>query len=178
MSKNVLIVSSTPRKGGNSSILCDRFAEGAREAGHTVEKVELREKTVRPCTGCYACRGKGKCAQKDDMEPILNAMIAADTIVMATPVYFYSMCSQMKAVIDRTVPRYTEITGKEFYFIATAADSNRKAIERTIEGFRGFMDCLDDATERGTVLGVGAWEAGSVRKTRALEEAYKMGKAI
>jgi multimeric flavodoxin WrbA len=177
MSKNVLILSSTPRKNGNSSILCDRFAEGAREAGHTVEKVNLREKTIHPCTGCYACARTGKCAQKDDMAAILASMEAADTIVMATPVYFYTMSAQMKTVIDRTVARYTAIRNKEFYFIVAAADGNKAAMERTIEGFRGFTSCLNGAREKGTVLGVGAWEIGAIRKTKAMDEAFKMGRS-
>jgi multimeric flavodoxin WrbA len=178
MSKKVLILSSTPRKNGNSSILSDQFAEGAREAGHSVEKVDLREHTIHPCTGCGACARTHTCAQKDDMEPLLTSMVQADTIVLATPVYFYTMCAQMKAAIDRTVPRYTEISNKEFYFIVAAADGNRKAMERTLEGFRGFTSCLNGAREKGVVLGVGAWEAGAIRKTRAMDEAFKMGKAV
>jgi multimeric flavodoxin WrbA len=178
MSKKILILSSTPRKNGNSRILSQRFAEGAREAGHQVEMVELREKDLHPCNGCGACARTKACAQKDDMAPILDAMVTADTIVMATPVYFYTMCAQMKMAIDRTVPRYTEITGKEFYFLVTAADGNKKAMERTLEGFRGFTSCLEDPKERGVVLGVGAWEAGTIRKTRAMDEAYAMGQAV
>jgi len=145
MTKKILILSSTPRKNGNSGILCERFAEGALEAGHSVEKVVLREKTIHPCTGCYACARNGKCAQNDDMAAILDSMVSADAIVMATPVYFYTMCAQMKAVIDRTVARYTEVQGKEFYFIVTAADGSKPAMERTIEGFRGFTSCLTRA---------------------------------
>ncbi len=178
MSKRVLILSSSPRKKGNSNALCDRFIEGAIEASHSVEKVVLAEKTINYCTGCYACRTHGKCAQKDDMAQILDSMSAADVIVMATPVYFYTMCAQMKAVIDRTVARYTEIANKEFYFIVTAADSNKAALERTIEGFRGFTACLRGAKEKGIVYGGGAWEIGAVQKTHAMKQAYEMGKAI
>jgi len=178
MSKNVLILSSTPRKNGNSSILCDRFAEGAGAAGHHVERVDLREKTIHPCSGCGACARTGECMQKDDMTALLDSMVTADTIVMATPVYFYTMCAQMKAAIDRTVPRYTEIRNKEFYFIVTAADGNRKAMERTLEGFRGFTSCLNGAKEKGVVLGVGAWEISAIRGTKAMDEAFKMGRSV
>ena len=178
MSKRVLILSSSPRKRGNSNALCDRFMEGAVEASHQVEKVVLAEKKINYCTGCYACRGNGKCAQKDDMAQILDSMAAADVIVMATPVYFYTMCAQMKTVIDRTVARYTKITNKEFYFIVTAADSNKAALERTIEGFRGFTSCLPGAKEKGVVYGGGAWEIGDILTSRAMKQAYEMGKAL
>jgi multimeric flavodoxin WrbA len=178
MSKNVLILSSSPRKKGNSNTLCDRFMEGAAEAHHQVEKVVLEEKKINYCTACYACQKIGRCAQKDDMAGILDSMVAADVIVLATPVYFYSMCAQMKTVIDRTVAKYTEIANKEFYFIVTAADSNKAALERTIEGFRGFTSCLDGAREKGIVYGAGAWEIGDILKSRAMQQAYEMGKAV
>ena len=72
------------------------------------------------------------------MAEILDKMVAADVIVLATPVYFYTMDGQMKTLIDRTVPRYTEMTDKEFYYIMTAADTERANLEKTVEGLRGF----------------------------------------
>lgn len=99
-------------------------------------------------------------------------------IVMATPVYFYTMCAQMKALIDRTCSRYTELRNKEFYFIATAADDEKDAMKRTIEGFRGFTHCLDGAKEKGIVYGLGAWKIGEIKKTTAPNEAYRRGKQI
>ena len=174
----MLILSSSPRTHGNSNALCDRFMEGAIEANHQVEKVVLAEKKINYCTGCYACRDNGRCAQKDDMAHILDSMIAADVIVLATPVYFYTMCAQMKTVIDRAVARYTEITNKHFYFIVTAADSNKAALERTIEGYRGFTSCLRGAKEKGIVYGAGAWEIGDILASPTMKQAYGMGKAL
>jgi len=178
MSKKVLILSSSPRKKGNSNALCDELMRGAAEAGNDVEKVALAEKKINYCTGCYACRGNGKCAQKDDMAPILDSMVAADVIVLATPVYFYTMCAQMKTAIDRTVARYTKITNKDFYFIVAAADTSKPAMERTIEGFRAFLSCLPRAREKGIVYGTGAWEIGDIQKSKAMKLAYEMGKAV
>ena len=87
--KNVLILSSSPRRGGNSDTLCDEFMQGAIESGHRVEKVFLRDKTIHPCTGCGVCsQYKKPCPQKDDAAEIIGKMLAADVIVMATPVYF------------------------------------------------------------------------------------------
>ena len=175
MSKDVLILASSPRTKGNSEILCEEFARGAREAGHKVELIPLRKKEVKPCVACEACRKNGVCSQKDDMAEILGAMYKAQVIVMATPVYFYTMCAQMKAVIDRTVARYTALSGKEFYFIVTAADDNKAALERTVEGFRGFTDCLSSAKEKGVIYGGGAWQRGDIKSTKAMVEAYTMG---
>ena len=97
----VLIISSSPRKGGNSDVLCDQFAKGAVEAGHEVEKVNLREKRLSPCRACYACMENHVCAIQDDMAEIFPKLVAADVIVLASPVYFYSVCSQMKMLLDR-----------------------------------------------------------------------------
>lgn len=173
-----MILSSSPRKNGNSNALCDRFMEGAIEANHQVEKVVLADKTIHYCTGCHACRKNGICEQKDDMAGVLDSMEAADVIVLATPVYFYTMCAQMKTVIDRTVARYTKIAKKEFYFIVTAADGNKAALERTIEGFCGFTACLPGAKEKGIVYGAGAWEIGDILKSRAMQQAYEMGQKV
>lgn len=177
--KNVLIISASPRKGGNSDTLCDRFAEGAEESGHKVEKVFVASKNIGYCRGCGVCNSTHKCVQKDDMAELLDKMVQADVIVLATPVYFYSMDGQMKTFIDRTVPRYTEIRNKDFYFIMTAADSQKANLERTVEAFRGFTeDCLDYAREAGIIYGIGAWNVGEIKSTPAYEEAYEMGMSI
>ena len=138
MKKKVLILSSSPRRNGNSDLLCDRFLEGAKASGHDVEKIFLKDKNINYCTGCGSCSMGKSCPQKDDMPEILEKMIAADVIVMATPVYFYTMCGQMKTLIDRTCARYQEIKDKDFYFIVAAAIDSKPAMERTINEFRGF----------------------------------------
>lgn len=177
MTKQILILSGSFRKQGNSDLLCDEFMRGAVEAGHTVEKIFINDKRIDYCRGCGVCNTTHKCIQKDDMEAILDKMVNADVIVMATPVYFYTMNGQMKTLIDRTVPRYTEISHKDFYFIVAAADDNRANMEKTIEGFRGFTeDCLDDAREKGIIYGTGAWNLGDIKGQPAMNEAYEMGK--
>lgn len=177
--KKVLIISGSPRKNGNSDILCDRFAQGASENGHSVEKIFIATKKINYCSGCGVCNTTHKCVQNDDMHEILDKMVNADVIVLSTPVYFYSMDGQMKTFIDRTVPRYTEISNKDFYFIMTAADNNNSSLQRTIEGFRGFTeDCLNGAKEAGIIYGTGAWQVGEIKNTPAYNEAYEMGKNI
>lgn len=175
---NVLILSSSPRRGGNSDLLCDQFAAGASAAGHTVEKIFLKDRKINYCTGCGVCNDKKPCPQRDDMTGILGRMISAEVIVMATPVYFYTMCGQMKTLIDRCCARYTEIVGKKFYFIVTAADKSVPAMERTVEEFRGFLDCLDGAQECGVIYGVGAWQVGDIRPLPAMQEALDAGRNL
>lgn len=175
--KKILIISSSPRKGGNSDLLCDQFLKGAQEAGHQVEKVNLQGKKINFCLGCGVCNMSHVCVQKDDMRPLLDKMVEADVIVLATPIYFYAMNGQLKTFIDRSVPRYTEITNKEFYFILTAADTDAQNLQGAVETLRGFTrDCLEGAQEKGVIYGVGAWQRGEIKNTPAFEEAYQMGK--
>jgi multimeric flavodoxin WrbA len=179
MSKKVLVLSSSPRNGGNSDMLCDQFMMGNREAEHETEKIFLRHKEINYCTGCGNCfNGEKQCPQKDDMIEVLEKIISADVVVMATPVYFYTMCAQMKTLIDRTCARYTEIVNKEFYFIVTAADNNKRAMDRTLEEFRGFTSCLSGAKEKGIIYGTGAWNIGDIKGSQAMKQAYEMGRKV
>lgn len=179
MIKKVLVISASPRREGNSDMLCDEFIRGAREAGNEVDKVFLQDKKVGYCTGCGVCNSTHICVQQDDMTEILQKMIKADVLTLATPVYFYSMDAQMKTLIDRTVPRYNEISNKDFYFIVTAADTDQSMLELAVEGFRGFTrDCLANAQEKGVIYGSGAWQKGEIKSSPAMRQAYEMGKQV
>jgi multimeric flavodoxin WrbA len=178
MSKKILVISASPRKGGNSDTLCDEFIRGARDAGSDAEKVFLRDKKINYCMGCEACTSNGgKCVQKDDAPEIIDKMAASDVIVFATPVYFYSMAAQMKALIDRSVGRYTEISNKGVYFIITAADSSKENMQPTISALRGYTEmCLDGTSEKNIIYGTGVWKKGEINNKPAMKEAYEAGK--
>ena len=178
MKKKVLILSGSPRKGGNSDILCDQFARGAAQAGHEVEKIRVAEKNIGYCRACYACKESGVRVIRDDMAGILQKMIDADVIVLASPVYFYSIDAQLKTVIDRSVARWTEVKDKEFYYIVTAADEANASAETTIACFRGYADCVEGAREKGVIYGMGAYEKGEIKGSPAMSEAYEMGKKV
>ena len=153
--------------------------KGAQESGNQVEKVFIRSKKIAPCNACYFCKQSGgQCAIKDDMAEILDKIQAVDVIVMASPVYFYSIDSQMKAVIDRSVARWTNIRNKEFYYIMTAAEDSSDVMDCTLECFRGFARCLDGAREMGVIWGKGVYEAGAIKEMPVMQEAYEMGKQI
>ena len=178
MNKKVLIISASPRKGGNSDTLCDEFAKGAKESGNSVEKINLVDKNIGFCKACYACTKLGKCFQKDDVNEILEKMMDTDVLVLASPVYFYTMNAQMKTLIDRTVPLYEKMKNKDIYLIATAAETGEEILERTIDGFRGFMDCYDGFVEKGVIRAAGVYQVGEVQSTKYMQQAYDMGKNV
>lgn len=174
----VLAISSSPRLHGNSDFLCDQFLKGAAEAGNAVEKIRLAEKNIAPCAACNGCQSGGGCVKKDDMSEILEKVIWADIIVLATPVYFYSMSAQMKIFIDRCFARFQELKGKNFYFIVTAAAPQHEAVEETLAGLRGFLRCLSEAQERSIIYGTGVWDKGDILRHPAHEKAFELGKSL
>ena len=89
-----------------------------------------------------------------------------------------SMDAQMKTVIDRTYAKYPGLGTKDVYFIVTAADTNKNALERTVEEFRGFTSCYSGFTEKGIIYGTGAWKIGDIKGSTAMDEAYAMGKGV
>ncbi len=177
--KNILILSGSPRKGGNSDILCDEFMRGAMYAGANVEKIRVADKKISPCTGCYYCRESGgKCAYNDDMGDILDKIIAADVLVLSSPVYFYSICAQLKAVIDRCVAKWTQIANKELYYIMTAAEDDVDTMDGTLACFRGFAMCIDGYEEKGVLYGKGVSDKGEVTaRPELMQIAYEMGES-
>lgn len=175
----VLVLSASPRKGGNSDLLCDQFILGARDAGNQAEKIFLQDKNIHFCLGCMDCQSNGGvCAQKDDMAEILEKMVRADVLVMATPIYFYNMDAQLKTLIDRICPQYTRISKKKAYLIATSDDSRKEAMDVAVAGFRAFLSCLDNVEEAGVIYGTGVRDVGDVKGKPAMAIAYKMGKAV
>ena len=112
------------------------------------------------------------------MAEVLQKMIDADVLVLASPVYFYSIDAQLKAVIDRTVARWLEVKDKEFYYIVTMADEAHSSADTTLACFRGYADCVEGAVEKGVIIGSGVYEPGKVKNTLAMKQAYEMGKNV
>lgn len=176
MSKTVLILSTSPRKGGNSDTLAEEFAHGAREAGHQVEKIELYNKAIGFCRGCLACQKTRRCVIHDDADMIAQKMLTADVLVFATPIYFYEMCGQMKTLLDRSNPLYpADYAFREVYLLAAAADGELSAMDGAVKGLEGWLACFEKAKLAGTVFGSGADAVGTIQGNPALREAYEMG---
>lgn len=174
MGKKILLIEGSPRKGGNSDILCDALIKGAKEAGHHAEKLYLQKYDLGYCKACYACKMTGRCVQKDGMDEIIEKLKAADVIVLSTPVYFYSMSGQMKTFIDRTLPAWRDIRDKEVVFIATAADGN-EMLERTMDALSGWTDCLTGAKVVAKIYGGGVYMKGEIKGSEAEAQAYNTG---
>lgn len=169
--KRVLILSTSPRKNGNSDTLAEEFARGAREAGHEVEKISLSGKEIRFCQGCLACQKTGRCVIHDDADAIVQEkMVRAQVLVFATPIYYYEMCGQMKTMLDRSNPLYSsDYAFRKVYLLATAAEDGDEVWQRAASGLEGWVECFPKARMAGVVFGGGATEVGAIRGQRCHE---------
>lgn len=176
MTKNVLVISTTFRTGGNSDTLADEFIKGAESQGHYVEKISLREKQIGFCKGCLSCQKTGKCVIKDDAAAIVEKMRQSDVIVFATPIYYYEMSGQLKTLLDRANPLYpSDYKFRDIYFLASAADTDSHAFDYAAGGIRGWISCFPKAVLKETVFGAGVTDAGDIKGTPAAGQAYKAG---
>lgn len=179
MAKSVFIVSSTPRKGGNSDILAEAFAKGALDAGHRVEKANVKDMDLRFCTGCLACQRENAagCVLKDGMNGLYGRVSSSDVLVFATPIYYYEMSGQLKTFLDRLNPLFPKKNAfKKVYLLATAADTEESAADGAVKGVQGWIDCFDGVEFAGVVKGLGMEAAGEAAGSSAYEEAYRLGR--
>lgn len=125
MAKKVLIIESSMRKNGNSTALAAEFARGAGESGNNVKVVKLAEKEIKFCRGCLACIRSNKCILQDDMAAMLPLLQEADAVAFASPVYYYSICGQLKTFLDRSNPLFTaEYQFRDIYILLAAAETS------------------------------------------------------
>lgn len=179
MQKKVLILSSSPRKGGNSEKLAAAFAKGAQAAGHAVETIRLREKEYGFCRGCLACLKLGKCVIQDDAVEIAAKAHDADVLVFATPVYYYCVSGQLKTMLDRLNPLFdTDYAFTKAYLLATAAEDEAETVRGTEMAMQGWVDCFDRCTMAGTVFAGGVDAVGDIDGHPALARAEQMGAEV
>ena len=176
MKKKVLIISSSLRPDSNSHALCEEVAKGVEAAGGEAQVVRLLGKKIGFCTGCYACQKLHHCVQKDDANEICRAMCEADAVVFGTPVYYFTISAQLKAILDRSVQFWPEPKGKPYYVVATMAEN--ASFDNVLAAVQGYMDCFDGARIAGTVLATGVYEPGAVKSTPFMQEAFALGKKI
>ncbi len=177
--KKVFIVSSSPRKGGNSDFLADRFIEGAKSAGNEVLKVRTDETGLKFCTGCMYCQTSGKCVLYDGMNEIYSAVRDSDVLVFVTPVYYYSVSGQLKTFLDRLNPLFSQDNRfKDVYLIATAADTDKRAVDGAVKAVEGWVECFDGVRLKKVLRGTGLEAKGDAKNSAYGDEAFEMGKNI
>ena len=176
---NILILSGSPRKGGNTDLLMEAFVKGAALIHH-VEVVSVRDYKVNPCMGCNACfrNEQHTCAQKDDMPIIYDKMAHAEMLVIASPVYFYGLSAQLKAVIDRFHnPIRDTFKIKKTAILLVGAATLPELFDSILTQYQLCLNFfkLEDA---GRVLVCGVKDKGDIKNTDALNEAFELGQQL
>lgn len=175
----IMALQGSPNIDGSTAILVEEFARGAREAGHAVERVDVARLDVRPCTGCVACGYEGPCVQRDGMGAVRSSLLAADMVVLATPLYYYGMSAQLKTVVDRFCSFNASLTARHLKsaLLAVAWNADDWTFEALAAHYRTLVRYLqmDDC---GMVLGRGCGTPAMTRRSEAVKEAYGLGRGL
>ncbi len=177
--KNVIVISTSLRQGSNSDMLADKFVEGAKAAGHDVEKISLTGKNIQFCKGCLACQQLGRCVINDDVNDIMARVLKADVVAWATPIYYYEMSGQMKTLIDRMNAMYPlDYQFRDIYLLTTAAEGEDHVPQRAEQGLMGWIDCYPKSRLAGHLFAGGVGAPREINGNDKLQAAYDMGHSI
>lgn len=180
----VLALSASPRKHGNSDILCDCVISGAKAAGARVEKYFLNDMQIKPCIACGACQKsrKGVCVFKDDMAPLYPLLKKCDALILASPIYFFTVSAQMKLFLDKLYPLAND-EGLTLGATRAVACFTYGASDVLLSGCDNAARTLSDIFTYANVpihfVHASAWQKGDVRKRRkVLAHARQAGKEL
>ena len=190
--KNILVVMGGGRPKGNTAQLVGAFVKGAEEAGHLVEKVSLLKTEVKGCLGCNACRYGKPCVQKDGFNELVPKIKGADLVVFASPLYFWTISSKLKAFIERfyciaeedadpPYGRYERYPVKDSALLMTSADEFFWTFEQAVSYYQFAVVNYIGFHDRGMVLAGGWGDTNGkpqIDKTGHLREAYEFGKNL
>lgn len=178
MKKNILVLTGSFRKGGNSDLMADAFIEGAAESGHEVIKYETADKHIDGCRACDTCFSKGTaCSFQDDFNELAPLLEKADLIVFATPLYWYTFPTKMKAAIDKL---YSFIVGKrplkikECMLLVCGEDKDEERFDGIVKSYEFIAD-YEGWKDIGELIIPGVSNKGDIKNTNALERARKLG---
>ena len=177
--KKIVVISTSLRRGSNSDMLADQFVEGAKAAGHEVEKISLVGKEIQFCKGCFGCQKLGRCVIDDDVNNIMAKVLQADVICWATPIYYYEMSGQMKTLIDRMNAMYEQdYQFRDVYLLTTAAEDETETPKRAEIGLTGWIDCYPKSHLAAHLFCGGVNNAREIEGNPKLQEAFELGEKI
>lgn len=175
----IVILEGSPNKNGSSNLLAEQFICGAKEAGHSIQVIDIAHANIHPCTGCIHCGYEGPCSQKDDMDGIRQKILDADMIVFVTPLYYYGMSAQLKILIDRFCAFNSSIQRKRMKSVLLAVAWNNDnwtfdALEAHYHTLVRYLNLKD----QGMVLGKGCGTPSMTKNSGYPEKACALGKKI
>lgn len=179
MARNIAVVIGSPRKGGNTWTLAESFIKGAEEAGHTVHVIDVGRAHIAGCLGCEYCFSHaGICVQKDDMTAHYGTLRQCDTIVYATPVYYFSFSAQIKAFMDRMYCGLADPFGLTACCLLTVFEDSDPSIAQPLIDTYRISANYTHMHDEGIVFVPGVYQKGDIEGNPALEEAYELGRGL
>lgn len=176
---NILILVGSARPKGTSILLAEEFKRGAEEMGADVEIFHAGTANIHGCIGCGHCEhGKNPCVFQDDMEMVYPKFLAADIIVMATPIYNWGITSQLKAVFDRWQPIVFEVLGKKEAVLMTTQAGEDDWITEPVNVWYQTLLRFMKWPSAGRLAAVGVMDRADIEKTDYPAQAYELGKAV
>ena len=175
----ILVLEGSPNKKGSTHLLADCFRQGAQEAGHTVQMLDIAHAKIHPCTGCIHCGYQGPCVQKDDMETIRGEILGADMLVFATPLYYYGMSAQLKTLVDRFCAFNSSLQSKRMKsaLLTVAWNSEDWTFDALVSHYKTLVRYLH-FQDLGMVLGYGCGTPAMTSHSFFPQEAYQLGKRL
>ena len=175
----ILVLEGSPNKKGSTHLLADCFRQGAQEAGHTVQMLDIAHANIHPCTGCIHCGYQGPCVQKDDMETIRGAILDTDMLVFTTPLYYYGMSAQLKTLVDRFCAFNSSLQSKRMKsaLLTVAWNSEDWTFDALVSHYKTLVRYLH-FQDMGMVLGYGCGTPAMTSHSFFPQEAYQLGKRL
>lgn len=174
----IVVITGSPKKKGTSAALVEAFMKGAGEVGHEVVRFDAAFADVNPCIGCDYCKSEGSCVHLDDMERLVPNLIEADAIVFATPVYYFGMPAQLKAVVDRFYSPESMMQGnKKTALLATAYNPDVAVADALVKQYQMISNYMQWEDSK-MILACGCGVREAIEKSTYPEEAYEFGKTI
>ena len=175
----ILVLEGSPNEKGSTHLLADCFRQGAQEAGHTVQMLDIAHANIHPCTGCIHCGYQGPCVQKDDMETIRGAILDTDMLVFTTPLYYYGMSAQLKTLVDRFCAFNSSLQSKRMKsaLLTVAWNSDDWTFDALVSHYKALVRYLH-FQDMGMVLGYGCGTPAMTSHSFFPQEAYQLGKRL
>lgn len=175
----LLVITGSAHKNGTTALLAEKFINGATEAGHDVFRFDAASKEVHPCVACDTCRNTDTgCVFKDDMQELNQHLIQADVVVLISPIYYYAMSAQIKAVIDRFYANDVSLHGgKKAILMVTMFDDIEESAAGAVASFKSMANYLQWDIA-GMIVGVACGDVDAMNKTDYPIQAYEMGKSL
>jgi len=184
----IVAIYGSPRRQGNTATLLKKAIEGARDSGAEVEEIVLRDLKISPCLEIYGCMQAGECAIKDDFQIVRDKILASQGLILASPVFFYTVSSHTKILMDRfqslwvkkywvdKTPKDQQIIKRKGLFISVGATKGKKLFDGMLLSIKYFFDILDMELWKALLYRQLDFQEDVLKHPEYLEEAYIAGK--